>query len=581
MAITPKYDNENVTFGYLKEYLKQNIQTGTGENSGEYNISGNYSSPPVPPYYKDSLLIINKNIYICKQDRLVGQFSWEDWSLVTNGSPIDDFIENTYKTDLLEIQNQMDDMIQTFYQEIDPSVEWTTSLTKEKHVGDYWYNTTDNTQWRYNKIATTPISYKWEQVNIPTTVYDMIDKKKTIYTSKPAAYSKDDMWIIEETISDEDMPTGTKENPVVKGDWVFCISDNDHYDKNDWVKKDDKVNVQYLETHYYSSEIINEKFEVINSEVETAISKNKEDILLEVNTNYTTRESFDEVISDYDKEIETIHNEVETTTNTVSALSVEKDRIEGLVSSNTERLGQVTTQYDLLSQTLNGVTNTMSTKGGNNLLFNAYFSEYNGDRLLTFWEGKGTVVSKYNSKSRNALSLLNGSIKQSVQLVNGEYCLSFKYEKLIEVATLKVSINGKTFDLSKVEKNVENSFKYVDNLTSDSYIVEFICDIDNGFLIYEPMLNEGTDASLFTQNANETITDTVVIGKGIEVNASNINSKARFDADGIRGFNTNNGELSFYQTNEGLYGKKLETETIRSGDLIISTKSHHNFFAGL
>ena len=62
MAITPKYDNENVTFGYLKEYLKQNKQTGTDD--GEYNISGNYSSPPVPPYHKDSLLIINKNIYI-------------------------------------------------------------------------------------------------------------------------------------------------------------------------------------------------------------------------------------------------------------------------------------------------------------------------------------------------------------------------------------------------------------------------------------------------------------------------------------------------------------------------------------
>ena len=234
----------------------------------------------------------------------------------------------------------------------------------------------------------------------------------------------------------------------------------------------------------------------------------------------------------------------------------------------------------LFQNATDGLINKLSSIGGNNLLRNTFFYEYENG-LLAYWSGPQKVVEKYESKSKNALSLLNGSIKQSVQLVNGEYCLSFKYEKLIEVATLKVSINGKTFDLSKVEKNVENSFKYVDNLTSDSYIVEFICNIDNGFLIYETMLNEGTDASLFTQNANETVTDTVSIGKGIEVNASNINSKTRMDADGFRGFNTNNGEITFYQTNDGLYGKKLETESIKSGDLIISTKSGHNFFVGL
>lgn len=234
----------------------------------------------------------------------------------------------------------------------------------------------------------------------------------------------------------------------------------------------------------------------------------------------------------------------------------------------------------LFQNATDGLINKLSSVGGNNLLRNTFFYEYENG-LLAYWSGPQKVVEKYESKSKNALSLLNGSIKQSVQLVNGEYCLSFKYEKLIEVATLKVSINGKTFDLSKVENNVENSFKYVDNLTSDSYIVEFICNIDNGFLIYETMLNEGTDASLFTQNANETVTDTVSIGKGIEVNASNINSKTRMDADGFRGFNTNNGEITFYQTNDGLYGKKLETESIKSGDLIISTKSGHNFFVGL
>ena len=95
------------------------------------------------------------------------------------------------------------------------------------------------------------------------------------------------------------------------------------------------------------------------------------------------------------------------------------------------------------------------------------------------------------------------------------------------------------------------------------------------------MLNEGDTASVFTQNASESISDTVNIGKGIEVLASNINNKTRIDADGIRGVNTETDELTFYQTTEGLYGKELETESIRSGNLIVTTRNGHNFLSGL
>ena len=573
MAITPKYDNENVTFGYLKEYLKQNTQTGTED--GEYNISGNYSSPPVPPYHKDSLLIINKNIYICKQDRLVGQFSWDDWSLVNNGSLIDNFIENTYKTDLIEIQNQMDNMIQTFYQEIDPSIEWTTSLIKEKHVGDYWYNTTDNTQWRYNKIATTPISYKWEQVNIPTTVYDMIDKKKTIYTSKPTAYSKDDMWIIEETISNDDIPTGTNENPVVKGDWVFCISDNDHYDKNDWVKKDDKVNVQYLEKHYYSSEIINKKFEVINSEVETAISKNKEDILLEVNTKYTTKESFDKVISDYDKEIETIHNEAETTTNTVSALSIEKDRIEGIVSINTEKLENVNSQYDLLSQTINGVTNTIQKTGGSNLLRNA-IGYFGGDYWDYPHEPFVNSVIINATGQRSCWLLKNKRATQSISVKNGTYTVSLMYCKLISLANIKIAINGVIHDLNGIE-NEFNDFVSTIDVDNNTITIELISDLDNSGYIANLMINSGDIALPYSNNANETISDTVTIGKGLQIKASGSNTILDAQTDGIRIVNTKNNENSTEFTSNGAIINDIEAKSGKISKLLFKDTGTQTF----
>ena len=233
----------------------------------------------------------------------------------------------------------------------------------------------------------------------------------------------------------------------------------------------------------------------------------------------------------------------------------------------------------LIQNATDGLMNTLSQVGGNNLLRNTFFYEYENGRL-TYWSGPQKVVPKYESKSRNALSLQNGTIKQSVNLTNKKYCCSFKYIKLSEVANAKFIINGKEHVLDG-NIDTEKRFEVVEDLKTDSITIEFVCDTNDGFLIYEPMLNEGESASLFTQNTSESISDTVNIGKGVEVLASNIKNKTRMDADGLRGINTETNELTFYQTTEGLYGKEVETESMRSGNLIVTTRNGHNFMSGL
>ena len=233
----------------------------------------------------------------------------------------------------------------------------------------------------------------------------------------------------------------------------------------------------------------------------------------------------------------------------------------------------------LIQNATGGLLNKLSQVGGNNLLRNTFFYEYENG-LLTYWNGPQKVVPKYESKSRNALSLQNGTIKQSVNLTNKKYCCSFKYIKLSEVANAKFIINGKEYVLDG-NVDYEKKFEVVEDLKTDSITIEFVCDTNDGFLIYETMLNEGESASLFTQNTSESISDTVNIGKGVEVLASNIKNKTRIDADGLRGINTETNELTFYQTTDGIYGKELETESIRSGNLIITTRNGHNFMSGL
>lgn len=279
------------------------------------------------------------------------------------------------------------------------------------------------------------------------------------------------------------------------------------------------------------------------------------------------------------KQVNILVSEVEADKSNISSLQLTTESISATVESlETTTNSQVETINNLVLKT-DGITNTLDNRGGNNLLRNSYFYEYENG-LLTYWSGPQKVIEKYESKSRNALSLQNGTIKQSVSLTNKKYCCSFKYIKLSEVANAKFIINSKEYILDGTV-DTKKRFEVVEDLKTDSITIEFVCDTNDGFLIYEPMLNEGESASVFTQNASESISDTVNIGKGVEVLAFNIKNKTRIDADGLRGINTETNELTFYQTTDGIYGKELETESIRSGNLIITTRNGHNFMSGL
>ena len=326
---TPKYDNDLVPLWYLKERLK----SGDTIEQIMQSLPQSYSAPPTTPYYKGSTLFYNNKLYRCKKQRLQGAFSWDDWEVIaTDDTGLNDFIENTYSVDKIQIQEQLDEKIQTYYQSNDPN-NWTTDLEKSKHVGDYWYNTTDNTQWRFSRITTNPITYDWQQVNVPNSVFDLIDKKKSIYTSKPSSYKIDDLWIIEETLSDEDLPIGTEENPIAKGDWVFSTVNSEVYDKTHWVKRDENIDIEYIEEHYYNKGETDVKLEEVERNTDSKITKAKDEITLEVEQTYTSKEEHTTAINDFNTQIGSINETITTQGNNLSQLSIETGEISSIVSS--------------------------------------------------------------------------------------------------------------------------------------------------------------------------------------------------------------------------------------------------------
>ena len=389
MVQNPKYDNDAVNLGYLNKRLGQTEESINKNNDSISQLPKNYSIPPNPPYYKDSLLCYKNKIYKCNTTKLSGVFSWNDWSIAaTDDTTVSDFINNIYELEKLEIQEQIDGKIQTYYQEMDPSNEWTTDLEKSKHIGDYWYNTTNNTQWRYNQnTTTTPITYGWGQVNVPNSVFDLIDKKKSIYTIKPTSYKKDDLWIIEDTLSDEDLPTGTEENPIAKGDWVFSVADSDTYNKEHWIKRDEDISLSYLEQHYYTIGDIDSSFKELERNTDSKITKAKEEISLNVSQTYTTKEEHTKAINDFDKQIGTINDTITTHETNISNLNVGVGKISASVES-------IESKTEKLSVDIDGVKENIiptSTVSGPNI----HIEDASDKKMVNFEiEGKSTQATR-------------------------------------------------------------------------------------------------------------------------------------------------------------------------------------------
>ena len=431
----PKYDNDNISYGYLKKLLKKYSldETITDESQDRGTISKVYIVPPNTPYYKGTILVYNNKIYKCNNTRKLGVFNWNDWDVVaTNDSSLNKFIEDIYDVEKIQIQEQLDNKIETYYQEIDPALEWDVDLIKAKHVGDYWYRTSDDTQWRYCSYTnTSPITYGWRQVNVPSAIFDLINTKKSIYTSKPNKYKKNDMWIIEDDISDNDIPTSI-DNPIKRGDWVFATQDSEIYDKSHWIKRDESIDIDYLKEHYYTTEEIDEKNKVISENFDSKIDKSKDDILLSVERDFVKEATYTKAINDFDTKIGTIENTVTQHSEDISSLRLDADAITSSVSS--------------LTEVISGKDTYVLTDDTTFLSDTEYYTLNDSNEYILLSEGEDYSVGdtiNSNVYEKTTTTGLVQEVDNSLELSN---------KKVDEVKTEQTS---QKFEISVISKNID------------------------------------------------------------------------------------------------------------------------------
>lgn len=280
--------------------------------------------------------------------------------------------------------------------------------------------------------------------------------------------------------------------------------------------------------------------------------KNKEYRTLAQNTltyNGVITQSFDTQIGTKEKSQENVTINSENAN--FKRLYTRMDQAEGNIELNASQVSSIqsdlkenyfdkTSTEQLILNSSTGLTNTFSEAGGNNIFRNTglWFEQDDENNPYEFWNGKVARNSNDKASNKNSLLLQNGALSQEQDVPNGNYTVSFKYIKLIPLSVVKCYINDIEYELTET---TDTEFQEIVEVNSQHINVRFVSDTNDSCEIYDLMVNAGSVKLAYSQNQNETTTDTVNISKGITITSSdqqNVVFKA--NADGVRIFEKSN-----------------------------------------
>lgn len=305
---------------------------------------------------------------------------------------------------------------------------------------------------------------------------------------------------------------------------------------------------------------------------------------------YTDPNAFEsEVESVQLKETNTTYKYAGTITKTVRRTEAHVNKIDGDIQLITEDVQHVWDEFDnyytmgqsntLVQNAVDGLMNTFSNSGGNNLIKNSslYFgSEDNYD----YWDGNLVQVQTDLSSSKKALSLKAGTVTQNISgLVNGYVSLRLSYKKVgtgLDTSA-KLILDGVEYNFDEAEGTIE----ITKAVTSGVVVIAFNATDNNEFIVYDLMLNYGNGVYLpYQQAQNELKSTQVSISQEIKVESNVENTVTTIGANGLVGTNKSTNEVVFKQTDTGSYSKHIETESAKISDLTITKVGDQVWISG-
>lgn len=280
---------------------------------------------------------------------------------------------------------------------------------------------------------------------------------------------------------------------------------------------------------------------------------------------------------DIDEDIATAQNTANkansTATNAISMADSAKKDVQNTNENLMNNYYTISQTNELVQTAEDGLVNAYTTTGGANIFVNTglWFVNDNNDQNVNPYEDwKGKALRKSNDEASNGNSILlqNGTFEQEQEVPNGNYSISFMYKKLISQSVASVVINGKEYQLNSTtlkefytgEKNEKNEYITEPIVVTAGHLkIQFKCNANGGVEIYDLMANKGSIKLAYSQNQNETTTETVKISKGITITSTNMETIFKANANGIRILSLQNEKIAYF-TDKGLSTKELTVE---------------------
>lgn len=249
--------------------------------------------------------------------------------------------------------------------------------------------------------------------------------------------------------------------------------------------------------------------------------------------------------------------------------SVEKsiDGVKSAVQTIETNLGITETQIASLEQTVSGLSATITQSGGSNLLRNS--SAQFGNE---YWEGRVQSATSIEIKAEFAagscFELREGTITQSIEVADGEYYIGFKYRKLLAASAISIEVNGVSTELTSTEYELVDLYNPL-QVNGSAITVSITASDDGAGYIGDIIICKG-GKQVWSPSPNETYSDTVQIGKGVQVNSNTANTYTRIDADGNRIYNEATGDVVTEMTDKGITTEDIKAQTASVGGFAIA-----------
>ena len=460
-------------------------------------------------------------------------------SLIKVENELNNYIKQTTK-ELELIQDQVDGNITTWFFDgvptlsNEPASNWTTEEEKNNHLGDLYYDsntgysyrfTFENSAFSWIKLKDSDIT---EALALANTAQDTADSKRRVFITTPTPpYDSGDFWINNNEIYI--CQVGRQTGEFIETDFINSLKYTDDT---------------------FAQEVDN-KLTVVSGKV-TTIEEGIDEITttIEENKYFVNEDGEQQLISESMSEV----------VQSVDGLEVAIEEFDTNLGENYYTKENID---NLLIDSETGITNTLTSIGGYNLIRNSalLFPDENG---FEYWEGNLEKGDEDESETGTSLLIQNQKASQTIYTLAGEYYLSFKYKKLIELSTLSIFVNEEEHQLlladTEIPINEEREFRLLINIDSPNIALEFSSSTNNGVEVYDLMLNKGTVKALYSQHQNEITTNTVKIGKGVLVESNLTNTITKIDADGQRTLNKTTGEVVNRNTDTGTLTKTLTVE---------------------